>query len=226
MTRKKQDTHERAGDLRQTPFKSLKGFAAAVRPRTAAAAVPPPSSPPEDDDALFRAAMHGAKPLDPTEGPDASYKPTEVPAPERQDEAALDEHVFLDAMRTMGAASFGSTSDGEERPEDEGARSRSSRMRQLRRGTLRIGAELDLHGCIKDEALRRLDHFIASAAARRLEAVLGITGKGTSSPDGPVLPGVVTAWLRGPGLRYAVEFHPAPRDRGGSGAYVVFLRKR
>jgi DNA-nicking Smr family endonuclease len=99
-------------------------------------------------------------------------------------------------------------------------------MRQLKRGTLRIGAELDLHGFVKDEALRRLEHFIASASVRGQDAVLVITGKGTNSPDGPVLHGAVAAWLRGPGLRYVPEFHPAPRDRGGSGAYVVFLRRR
>ena len=99
-------------------------------------------------------------------------------------------------------------------------------MRQLKRGTIRISGELDLHGFLKDDALRRLEHFIASAYARGLQAVLVITGKGLNSPDGPVLPGAVAAWLREQGKGMVAEFLPAPRDRGGSGAIVVFLKKR
>ena len=99
-------------------------------------------------------------------------------------------------------------------------------MRQLKRGTIRISEELDLHGFLKDEALKRLEHFIANAYARGSQSVLVITGKGINSPEGPVLPGAVAAWLREQGRGMIAEFHPAPRDRGGSGAIVVFLRQR
>ena len=97
-------------------------------------------------------------------------------------------------------------------------------MRQLKRGTIKITEELDLHGFMKDEALVRLDHFIASAFGRGQKAVLVITGKGINSPEGPVLQGAVAAWLREKGKGLVAEFAPAPRDRGGSGAFVVFLR--
>jgi DNA-nicking Smr family endonuclease len=99
-------------------------------------------------------------------------------------------------------------------------------MRQLRRGTIRIGEELDLHGYLKDEALRRLEHFIMNAYARAQQSVLVITGKGYNSPEGPVLQGAVFAWLREQGRGVVAEFMPAPRDKGGSGAYVVFLKRQ
>jgi DNA-nicking Smr family endonuclease len=99
-------------------------------------------------------------------------------------------------------------------------------MRQLKRGTIRISAELDLHGFLKDEALARLEHFISDAYSLGRQAVLVITGKGINSPDGPVLPGAVSRWLREPGKGMVAEFHPAPRDKGGSGAFVVFLKQK
>jgi DNA-nicking Smr family endonuclease len=55
---------------------------------------------------------------------------------------------------------------------------------------------------------------------------LVITGKGLNSPDGPVLQGAVREWLRTAGAKMVAEFHDGPRDKGGSGAVVVFLRRR
>jgi DNA-nicking Smr family endonuclease len=144
---------------------------------------------------------------------------------EQQNAGEQDVQLFLDAMRAPGAATFREQSFDDDE-DGAGRRSPSSRMRQLKKGSIRIGQELDLHGFLKDEALRRLEQFIAAAVVRGLEAVLVITGKGTNSPGGPVLQGAVAQWLRGAGARYAAEFHPAPRDRGGSGAFVVFLKNR
>ena len=105
-------------------------------------------------------------------------------------------------------------------------RSAVGRMRQLKRGAIRIREELDLHGEIRDAALVKLEHFIAGAFHRGQKAVLVITGKGINSPEGPVLQGAVAAWLRGKGKGMVAEFAPAPRDLGGSGAFVVFLKVR
>ncbi len=99
-------------------------------------------------------------------------------------------------------------------------------MRQLKRGTVRISQELDLHGYLKDEALVRLEQFIADARSRGQQAVLVITGKGINSPEGPVLQGAVAAWLRNKGKGLIAEFSSAPRELGGSGAFVVFLKKK
>jgi DNA-nicking Smr family endonuclease len=79
---------------------------------------------------------------------------------------------------------------------------------------------------LKDEALQRLEQFISEAVTLGQQAVLVITGKGLNSPEGPVLQGAVAAWLKDEGKRMVLEFVPAPRYLGGSGAFVVFLKKQ
>lgn len=99
-------------------------------------------------------------------------------------------------------------------------------MRQLKRGTIRISQELDLHGFLKDEALVRLEQFVTATCSGGQQAVLVITGKGINSPEGPVLQGAVAEWLRKKGKGLVAEFSPAPRELGGSGAFVVFLKNK
>lgn len=171
----------------------------------------------ESDSDLFRRAVSNVKKL----APDASQQrkpPHAVQDPQEQDE----ERLFLESMRKM-RTDFGPDFDRREGNTAE-KRSSSSRIKQLKRGAIRIGAELDLHGFQKDEALFRLDHFIKSSVARGLRAVLVITGKGINSPEGPVLHGAVMEWLRKQGRGQVAELATAPRDKGGSGAIVVFLK--
>jgi len=100
-----------------------------------------------------------------------------------------------------------------------------SRMKQLRRGTIRIDFELDLHGLSRDEALDALNAFVKGAYRREQKAVLVITGRGNHSPEEPVLKKAVDKWLREDGKEMVVEFLAAPREMGGDGALVVFLRQ-
>lgn len=100
-----------------------------------------------------------------------------------------------------------------------------SRMKQLRRGTIRLDYELDLHGLSKDEALDALGSFIKGAYRREQKAVLVITGRGNHSPEEPVLKKAVDNWLREDGKKMVVEFLAAPREMGGDGALIVFLRQ-
>lgn len=129
--------------------------------------------------------------------------------------------VFLKAMEQIGTKL---REQQREEIEEGPRRSASSRMRQLKRGTIRVRAELDLHGCMRDEALVKLEHFLAAAYGRGHKAVLVITGKGLNSPEGPVLQDAVARWLREKGKNLVAEFSPAPRELGGSGAYVVFFK--
>ena len=99
-----------------------------------------------------------------------------------------------------------------------------NRLRQVKRGIVSVSHQLDLHGLTREEALEALPRFLLSAQKNGQKAVLVITGKGNHSPEEPVLHQAVASWLRDAGRATVVEFAPAPREMGGSGAYVVFLR--
>ncbi|MDH4162820.1 MAG: Smr/MutS family protein [Nitrospirota bacterium] len=220
-----------AGAFRNTPFRELKKFTPREGPSAPAKQRPPaPAIQQEgDDEDLFLRAIAGARPVvhgeRDEENTSSLVRKTGKPR-ERGDVEASGGELFLQAMQNLGTAEFRPEPDDDEGTGSREPRSASGRMRQLKKGVLRISGELDLHGCLRDEALHRLAHFIANAAARGQQAVLVITGKGNNSMDGPVLKGAEADWLSGPGAAPVAEFHPAPRDKGGSGAYVVFLRRK
>jgi DNA-nicking Smr family endonuclease len=99
-----------------------------------------------------------------------------------------------------------------------------NRLRQVKRGVVSVGYQLDLHGLRREEALTALPRFLRSALQREQKAVLVITGKGNHSAEEPVLQQAVASWLREAGRGMVLEFAPAPRELGGNGAFVVFLR--
>ena len=99
-----------------------------------------------------------------------------------------------------------------------------NRLRQVKRGVVSVEYQLDLHGLRREEALAALPGFLRSAIQKGQKAVLVITGKGNHSVEEPVLQQAVASWLREAGRKQVVEFAPAPREMGGSGAFVVFLR--
>lgn len=214
--------------FKNNPFHTLKGVAVNPSKRTVTAPLTTVPDEQADDADLFARSVRGARPIARNEEEDA--RPARVPGsaasarkiPEDENEGGL----FLKAMTAIGAQTVRERQgEDEELSGDAPPRSSSSRLRQLKKGSLRIAQELDLHGSLREEALRRLQHFIAGASARGDQAVLVITGKGINSAEGPVLPGAVSEWLRGPGRELVAEFAPAPRDKGGSGAFVVFLRR-
>jgi DNA-nicking Smr family endonuclease len=213
------------GIFQNAPFRSLKGLTpkSASPPTTA----PKPSSRGgrEDDDELFLRSVSGTRRID-TRDEHAPEQPVPPKAGPRAGDEEDNRELFLQAMGALNATTLRAKTPEQEEAEPAPARSSSSRMRQLKRGTIHIAEELDLHGFLKDEALKRLEHFITSAYARGSRAVLVITGKGINSPGGPVLPGAVAAWLREQGKGLVAEFLTAPRDKGGSGAIVAFLRRR
>ena len=220
----KNKKHEQGtGVFQNAPFRSLKG----VTPK---APSPPTMAPKassredrESDDELFLRSVSGTRRID-TEGEQETGPPSPGIAGPQPGDEENNRELFLQAMGALNTTTFRAEAP---EPEDAGpSRSPSSRMRQLKRGTIHISEELDLHGFLKDEALKRLEYVITNAYARGSQAVLVITGKGINSPEGPVLPGAVAAWLREQGKGMIAEFHPAPREKGGSGAVVAFLRRR
>jgi DNA-nicking Smr family endonuclease len=225
---KKRKNEPAPRNFRNDPFRSLKDISTNPRSPVADASVKPPPDADADDDSLFARAVRGARPIgrgeEPAGGTESS---SDVAAPPSASHEEIDDGLFLQAMTSLGASTVRSRAEEDVEPDEESfRRSSSSRMRQLKKGTVRIAQELDLHGSLREEALRRLQHFVTGAYARGDQAVLVITGKGINSPEGPVLSVAVSEWLRGPGKEMVAEFHQAPRDKGGSGAVVVFLRSR
>ncbi len=102
---------------------------------------------------------------------------------------------------------------------------------RFRRGELAIDARLDLHGLTQAEAHRRLDGFVARAAAAGTRMLLVITGKGERAGGERgtgVLRDGVPRWLAEPGLRPLVLAiaHAQPKHGGGGALYVLLRKKR
>jgi DNA-nicking Smr family endonuclease len=214
--------------FKNKPFASLKGRVPSTDVRAIKNTAPPVRkkihASNEDDVTLFLRATEGAKRFN--HAPDEhDVSVNERQCPKKAVVRGLDEtRLFLAAMQKIGTT-FRDPLPERELEESE-RRSPTSRRRQLKRGTICIGQELDLHGFLKDEALMRLEQFVAAACSGGQQAVLVITGKGINSPEGPVLQGAVAEWLRKKGKGLVAEFSPAPRELGGSGAFVVFLKKQ
>lgn len=214
-------------DFKNRPFKPLKGLVPSIslpiKKITTYNVHKKTNGSDEDDASLFLRAAEGTKRFG-SEGDEHSgtaarqaSKKTPVRAPE-------DSRLFLTAMQKIGTTFRDTLPDRELDEVDR--RTLTSRIRQMKRGTIRISRELDLHGFLKHEAINRLERFVATSCSGGHEAVLVITGKGINSPEGPVLRGAVEEWLGKKGKTFVAEFSPAPRSLGGSGAFVVFLKKK
>jgi DNA-nicking Smr family endonuclease len=227
--KKNKKPEQKSRDFEHRPFSSL----TASLKLSPAAKKKAPSAPArkdrnkeesEDEAALFLRAVADGKRENPSSGHARSSGLTkqEPNVRSRADYQEEEKQLFLKAMEKIG------TSMPEKTGEEELPRHHppSNRMRQFKRGVIHIQQELDLHGQIKDEALTSLERFIMEAYSRGRQAVLVITGKGINSPEGPVLQGAVSHWLRERGKGMVAEFAPAPREMGGSGALVVFLKSR
>ena len=229
MKKQKKSEEKPAADFKTSPFKSLKGFAPqpALKEKKQAAPLPRPVKQDQEDEedaaSLFLRSVEGARRI--ADDPGSALPRTEqATGTTPRKEVEEDRQLFLEAMQKFGTTFTSVVSDDEGEQGEQ--RSASSRARQLRRGSISISETLDLHGYVRDEALQRLAQFISGAYHRGSKAVLVITGKGLNSPEGPVLQGSVDAWLREQGKSMVIEVAQAPRDKGGSGAVVVFLRTK
>jgi len=218
--------------FRVTPFSTLKGVTVNPAPPVAESPRPPAPKPADasDEGDLFLTAMDDVRPLDgrlATKRPVSRKRPPAAdsqPAGRRlEDVDPIDQEIFSQAIGSLRL----DVTFTDRFPEDEELKPMGvNRLRQLKRGTISVERQLDLHGLSREEALVALNRFLLSASAHGEKAVLVITGKGNNSPGEPVLQQAVTGWLRDAGKKLVVEFAPAPREMGGSGAFVVFLREQ
>jgi DNA-nicking Smr family endonuclease len=231
MTKKKtRHNAPKPATFHATPFSTLKGVAIASPPQTPepAQTVVTSKPPVEDDTELFLQAMDNVQRLDGRTSP-AKVSSQQVksgktgPAATNRtlEKERIDSEIFT---RAIGQLKLDVTFC-DHTPEDEEIKPLgANRLRQLKRGIVSVDRQLDLHGLTREEALEALSRFLHSASAHGEKAALVITGKGNNSPAEPVLQHAVVAWLRDAGKKLVVEFAPAPREMGGSGAFVVFLR--
>jgi len=97
-------------------------------------------------------------------------------------------------------------------------------MRDLRRGRLKVGMELDLHGLSVPHARTLLGRFIQECQYRGVRCARIIHGKGFGSQGRqPVLKQRLNGWLRQ--HQEVLAFTSATRRDGGTGAAYVLLRK-
>ncbi|MGD8588337.1 MAG: Smr/MutS family protein [Chromatiales bacterium] len=96
-------------------------------------------------------------------------------------------------------------------------------VRELRRGHLEIGLELDLHGLTVRHAREDLNRFLEECHRRDIRCVRIIHGKGYGSEDRqPILKQKLNLWLRQ--REDVLAFTSATRRDGGTGAAYVLLR--
>jgi DNA-nicking Smr family endonuclease len=228
MKKKEKPTQtQKQKEFSSSPFKALKGIGVGgagekAAPKPAPAPKEPvPTARDLSDESLFLEAMADVRTLKPR-GAAPERAKTQVPRRSERDEE--EERVFLQAVEALKIeVRFSDELPEQESPPRPVA---VNRLRQVRRGGIRIDLQLDLHGLTRDEALENLGRFVKGAYNRGQKGVLIITGKGNNSPGEPVLKAAVSGWLREAGKGMVSEFVPAPREMGGSGAIVVFLKEK
>ncbi|MBI3560481.1 MAG: Smr/MutS family protein [Gammaproteobacteria bacterium] len=169
------------------------------------------------DRALFRQAVAGTRPL-----PQDRIKPSKrrvTPIPKQRQR---DDHQVLHA-------SLSDPLDPDLQTGDELIFARDGvqpiLLRKLRRGQLRIDAELDLHRLNREQARTAISGFLTECVALQQRCVRIIHGKGLSSFNKhPVLKGLVNHWLQQ--RDEVLGFCSARPNDGGTGALYVLLRRR
>lgn len=227
MAKKKQHNPPKPKEFHASPFGALKGLAVAeAEPqRPAPVARPERSAPAENGLDLFFQAVADVRPLH-SAGKKLA-KPGTHPGQKTAKKVA-EELVVVEAgafLEEIGRLKLDTKFADAIPDEDELQPLSGNRLRQVRHGVVSVNHQLDLHGLTREEALEALQHFLTSAQKREQKAVLVITGKGIHSADEPVLQHAVASWLRDAGRQMVLEFAPAPREMGGSGAFVIFLRQ-
>jgi len=96
--------------------------------------------------------------------------------------------------------------------------------KRVRRGKLKIGATLDLHGYTQDSGRAALARFLHAAQARGDKTVIVVTGIGRAGEG--VLKRKLPEWLAERDLSPLTSgYAQAHRDHGGAGAFYVFIKR-
>lgn len=199
----------------------------ARRPASGEDAAPAPHDPflllPQDPDAvdpseLFRYAARGASPID-------TRNRAEVDAPQPLPRPLKHLEDEQEALRESMEAPM--TLEDRLETGEEAAFLRPGLPRRvltdLRRGRWVLQAQLDLHGCNRDEAREELARFLTASLQQGRRCVRVIHGKGLGSPGKQsILKHLSRGWLAQ--REEILAFCQAGPHDGGSGALLVLLR--
>nr|WP_320116673.1 Smr/MutS family protein [uncultured Desulfuromonas sp.] len=215
--------------FKNNPFKSVKGFCVSepeVKPKKVVKAEVP--SPADESDVDFATAMErlGVENIESQDG--LVERPFDDVFSDEED-ASLppaaevdDESLFLASLGAVDKVFSDDIPDDDETP-----RAEPRRMKQLRQGKIRPQDRLDLHGCYRDEARDKVRLFLKHRFEQGLQTVLIITGRGKRSPGGEsVVRQEIERYLSTQAQAWVAEWGRAPRQYGGDGALVVFLRQK
>jgi len=224
MAKKRKIAKSKNCEFNSDPFSHLKGFAVSAADKDEPT---PPVQREFSRDVVgsFAAEMEmlGVKKINSES--DAGDKLREYPpgpSSSVESEVPTDEEIFLTAMGDLTVNFRDCISDNAVPVLAE-----PRRIKQLKRGKLSPEASLDLHGCMRSEVVQKLIHFLDDSLHQGMKTVLVITGKGLHSEDGtPILRDEVESFLSDGGQKQVAEWGRAPKQYGGSGALILFLRKK
>ena len=101
------------------------------------------------------------------------------------------------------------------------------------KGKVKIEAKLDLHGYNLIESEERVYNFVRQKYESNIRLIQIITGKGKRLSVGEGWKGTgklkenLPSWLRSPAISdKIVWFDKAPANKGGDGAFLVYLKKK
>ncbi len=219
MVKKKRPVKTKKNEFNSAPFVNLKGFAVSEPEKSGQE----PSFARVSRVDMYgtfaeEMAMLGVEQLNEDETVVSTIEPTMVATKEK---LQTDEELFLAAMDEF-PVSF----DDHFPKEVSSAVAVPHRLKQIKRGKMAPDATLDLHGCLRDEVANKLNHFIQNCRHHNWNTLLVITGKGLHSKGGEaVLRNEVEHFLVAEGKQQVAEWGRAPKQYGGSGALILFLRK-
>lgn len=219
---KKKNKQKKTDTFQGNPFSFLKGFAVSeAEPEVPVQPQPPvPTEEPEiSAEDLFAREMNmlgvkrsSGKPPENQPSVETELKPVDS-------KPVTDEEQFLAAMGEM------TTQFEDHFPEvEEPHQASPRRMKLMKQGRLQPEATLDLHGLLRHQVVERVRFFLDDAKFQGYRTLLIITGRGLHSQGEPVLRSEVERFLRGDGRPLLAEWARAPRQYGGDGALVVFLK--
>lgn len=175
------------------------------------------------DEDLFARAMASLG-VDPISGKSGRSEPQQ-PRFERQTRSEIEVEptegdMFLRAMNSLTVVP--NKDHRVSGDSDRGPR----RLKQGKKPHLDFGETIDLHGKTVAESLETLARVVTANWARGRRSVMVITGKGHHSKGGvSVVRRAVENWILTTGKRYVEAYADAPRAFGGSGAFVIYLKK-